>query len=1336
MKLRLLSLILALVGARAFGAVVVPATKSLGPLTPGHPLPHFERMAQFEGEADFGLGTGKADAASAYALWQDHDAGDLLASLRFEGERGFPLPNGVFQWSFRLGRGSEPVQFTGSPVFRLSVWDVTSAELVAERSLHASDFSSADTYEVRALFHSTAGREGHRFEPRVRWESYVDGWVDWVTVDRVTGYPHQDLEAKAILMDDLLQDVFLDPIPGSSEPGLLVARRKERAFSENSSEERGDSATWLSYYTAAQALRLEARPLDSQAQGNLERGFRALHALHQVTGQPGVIARYADPDGNWRFQHPIDGSWRAGRMKEVDATGRPQFEEWARSVISEDVTTAFCFAVGVGYAHILDPGLKRQIGEDLRAVARHFLQHDFAIVTDGRRVDLNPYLGITDIELESYLTEFLSEETGGLEPALRAYDQFRLLRDQYNQLVEYTEIAQLLTFGCIGSFKKIPEPFLSQERDLVQALSNRDKQRLKSLLPTMVPELYGRIFWFRDFLKEELRTVRKAFDCVGRLPNTDPGARFSRILSFADLVVTQLDDLLSKLPPSVSGLKEIRFHAAHAIASAHLLGVARSIWPEEFGAAYERALFGAEKRLLWVMETWDEVPEVWATLIGGDQAADKQRSSVRHRSFLALWNLIRMEKNEGIRAVYRRVFEHGWKANSDEGNAFYEIMRQTASTTITGNRETDLGVAEWGLALLPVLNTGVAKPVWDSIRNELDTVGGGVLDWDVSRARGRVRDPLPPNLRSGQMFLWQRNPREVGYEAESEGRIFPSVDYLLPYWMARASGLLLSNHLADPKTVGIQQVLPTTLAKSSDEIGLSIGRGTGLHEECKTRSGFVSASPELERLEGPYGPISVPRGGLNLPNVRVLMGSTDNEWKLTINPQPEGVQWSCQVCRDGGIEKPGSAVNFRIDLLLPARSYDRSTPSTAICTPQAIAKSGEQGVSLGSGLLSDCKTLHFRVALPPGVGSLGGTMGRIDLGGDGYEDSFVRVRVLEYHRVESFSLIKFTDHVEVEAQICRPDKFRGGAEIKISVELRLPQECPFALSDTPALFVFSCEEGQEAPPQTLVLHELSDRIAPWFGSITSSPGPEWLRLSESGGYTPAMVRVAASAIGLRASDSPYSAVLRIEMPGSLHPIRHIPCQLTVQRRPSADVAMHYPRLVEVSPPDDATSTYLLVAAGESEEPPAPLPIAYVDWRNLIPGADGTIERPYREVRDGYARLAPSGVLRLRSGRYSGSMRFSKPLRLEVYDGSVLLGGEGPTGEYSPTPIRILEVQAEPGRLVVELSRAPGTQIRVLGSLDLRTWTPWKDVQGTGTTLQVLDPDGGSTPMRFFKIVTP
>ena len=498
MKLNQLALGLVLAVNHTFAAVVLPTTRSVGILGPDHALPQFERMALFEAETDFELGTGKSDTSSAFALWQDHGAGELLASLRFEGVRGFPLPNGVFRWSFRLRRGSEPVQFNGSPVFQLSVWDVTSGELVAQRSLHASDFPTSEGYEVRSLLHSTVDREGHRFEPRVRWESYVDGWVDWVTVDRVTGYPHQDLEAKALLMDDLLQQVFLDPIPGSSEPGLLVARRKDLIFSSGSSEERGDCATWLSYYTASQALRLQARPSDLQAQQNLERGFRALHALHRVTGQPGVIARYADQDGNWRFQHPSDASWRAGRIIGVDDSGNPQVEEWARSVISEDVTTAFIFAVGVGYPQILDPVLKQEIAEDIRAVARHFLQHDFGIVTDGRRVDLNPYLGITDTELDGYLTEFLDEQSGNVQSALKAFEQFRSLRDEYNQLVQYTDFAQLLTFGCIGSFKRIPEPFLSQQNELVQALSNRDKDRLKVLLPAMIPELYGRLFWLNS----------------------------------------------------------------------------------------------------------------------------------------------------------------------------------------------------------------------------------------------------------------------------------------------------------------------------------------------------------------------------------------------------------------------------------------------------------------------------------------------------------------------------------------------------------------------------------------------------------------------------------------------------------------------------------------------------------------------------------------------------------------------------------------------------------------------------------------------------------------------
>jgi hypothetical protein len=148
-----------------------------------HPSPTFQRADFFQADMDFIIGTGKADASVAFGYCQDHQPGYLLSSLNYSVGRGVPLPRGIYLWTFRVRRGSEPLKFPGSPAFRLSVWDVTASETLTERVLHASAFESANVDYDKSLIHSSLGREGHRFEPRVYWESFMDDFVDCVAPD-------------------------------------------------------------------------------------------------------------------------------------------------------------------------------------------------------------------------------------------------------------------------------------------------------------------------------------------------------------------------------------------------------------------------------------------------------------------------------------------------------------------------------------------------------------------------------------------------------------------------------------------------------------------------------------------------------------------------------------------------------------------------------------------------------------------------------------------------------------------------------------------------------------------------------------------------------------------------------------------------------------------------------------------------------------------------------------------------------------------------------------------------------------------------------------------------
>ena len=62
-----------------------------------------------------------------------------------------------------------------------------------------------------------------------------------------------------------------------------------------------------------EALRLKAYPKDTEALANMEKGFQAFHRLLQLSGEPGVLPRYADAEGHWVYADTCEQKWHAGR---------------------------------------------------------------------------------------------------------------------------------------------------------------------------------------------------------------------------------------------------------------------------------------------------------------------------------------------------------------------------------------------------------------------------------------------------------------------------------------------------------------------------------------------------------------------------------------------------------------------------------------------------------------------------------------------------------------------------------------------------------------------------------------------------------------------------------------------------------------------------------------------------------------------------------------------------------------------------------------------------------------------------------------------------------------
>lgn len=1313
--------------------------------TPGgaaHPLPGLVHVGTFEAESDFILETGRAQRAEAVASWRLDTPGFLLSGLNFESKRGIELPEGVYRWEFRIRRGDEPVQMNGSPLMRLSVFDVTTGELLVERSLASGDFDPPNTAGTRSLIHSTSGRSGHRFEPRVYWDGDVDAAVDSVTLQHVMGYSQEDLGAKVRAMEGLIEQAFLEPIPGSSRRGLVVSRSRNAIPIAESIEDQGNSALWTGHYVAAEAFRRMADPNDPAALQNLENGFRALHALHAVTRQPGIVARFTDADGNWRVFDPLEVRWKSGRLIVPKPPGTPFIEEWAKSVISEDAFTAFVFAVGIGYPQIQDAELKSLIADDIRAIARHFLSHDFGFETEGTRIDLNSYLGSTPDELSGFIDDFLDPSTGQLESALRLYRDFDQTRDHYNKLTSDSEILDVLSFGCLPAVDRIPDPFITDERALIDAMESRNAVALKLLLPRVLPDLYSRMFWMRDHLKKQLPKLREGFDCVGRFPGTNPGKKFRSVLAMGDKILASLEALLAQMPPTVDGIRDVRFHVAHALQAAQILAVARMVAPEEFSEPYRQALDGNSKKLRATLEQWGGVHREWATFLGGQLGFDQQRSVADQRSAIALISLVRLEPDPSLRATYRKLFESLRGSFAGECNAFFDAAREVVRSRQPGQTPTDLGVSWWSLALLPNANLGLARDTWQRLMDGMVEYGGGAVAGDAPLAT-RSRDPLPPTLFSGQPFRWRANPREMTFNTVGALRVSPSLDLILPYWMARSLG-------QDPQVPtpengpGLPRILGAELIKTSGEVGLTIGTGTAIDGECRSRDGTLRAQPELASLPGPFGPQEVPVQGLNVGWTHVRMLNTDNQWKVTLNSQSDAVSWTTEVCRAGGIEKPGSEVRFLVDLVRPARRF--STPVPVVCPAQVVTNSGEQRASLSSGLFERSSSLSFRVDMPAAYQPLQGTPGRIDLNEQGYEDSSVKVTVTSYTRVQEFYMIRDATGLQIEARIRRPGGGGGGAEIVVQVELRTPRACPHTFAALPAKLVFNAMQGSVSDPRILQIQELQGRPAPFFASFNSEDGTPWLRIQQTSAVAPSALVLQASGILTQPRVDPYKGLIQVDFPGGEPSQVSIPVEFNVA--PVASV---------LRPENDRIVNAALL---EGREARASAPISGATLELGEPLLEESVVAnslwwKWRAPASGPVEVSTAGstfdtVLAVHSGFAPGPLRViaendtvlpqsnASGLRFEAFAGEEYffkVGGSDSSFGQVQLHLSMPAILNPGGRSVfpIQMLVVPGfDRYRIEASDDLILWRPVSTVLTTDSIIRFSDPTPASGAGRYYR----
>ncbi len=150
-------------------------------------------------------------------------------------------------------------------------------------------------------------------------------------------------------------------------------------------------------------------------------------------------------------------------------------------------------------------------------------------------------------------------------------------------------------------------------------------------------------------------------------------------------------------------------------------------------------------------------------------------------TLLSLDGLLLLEEDEGIRRAYLDALEKGWRLVRGNQNGLFAAI---AHRHLGSRAEGAYDEAVESLRLFP------AEKVRFSVDNRdlLPSLGRSLLP--DSDFRARTRRPVPLHRRVASSFLWCSDIDAVVDSPGSRGEVeFCGVDYLLAYWMLRASGL-------------------------------------------------------------------------------------------------------------------------------------------------------------------------------------------------------------------------------------------------------------------------------------------------------------------------------------------------------------------------------------------------------------------------------------------------------------------------------------------------------------------------------------------------------------------
>ncbi|MFC1521514.1 hypothetical protein ACFL6Y_03810 [Elusimicrobiota bacterium] len=166
--------------------------------------------------------------------------------------------------------------------------------------------------------------------------------------------------------------------------GLIVSKKYRDDGSLRVYSSLADSAIWTGNYIAAEAFRYAVTG-EQDALRSMEESLWGFHALHQITGGQGLIARVIIP-AQYLEDHP---KLKKERNPWVPGTG--EFAGWIwQGNLSHDQYNGYLFGVSNAWPYIKDTALRDAIREDVRQVGLHVIRNKMRIKTDDTHLDFRP----------------------------------------------------------------------------------------------------------------------------------------------------------------------------------------------------------------------------------------------------------------------------------------------------------------------------------------------------------------------------------------------------------------------------------------------------------------------------------------------------------------------------------------------------------------------------------------------------------------------------------------------------------------------------------------------------------------------------------------------------------------------------------------------------------------------------------------------------------------------------------------------------------------------------------------------------------------------------------